>query len=76
MLVNHFHIFGTARRVGAEAQFSDYLAEIPGGPSDDLGRSFEISFSPKFQNPTMLVNYFHLRSFFCFFVCFENIVQH
>ena len=31
-----------------------------GGPSDDLGRSFGIIFSPKFQNPTMLVNHFHI----------------
>ena len=31
-----------------------------GGPSDDLGRSFGIIISPKFQNPTMLVNHFHI----------------
>ena len=30
------------------------------GPSDDLGRSFGIILSPKFQNPTMLVNHFHI----------------
>ena len=29
------------------------------GPSDDLGRSFGIIISPKFQNPIMFVNHFH-----------------
>ena len=31
-----------------------------GGPSDDLGRSFGIIFSSKFQNPTILVNKSHI----------------
>ena len=31
-----------------------------GVPSDDLGPSFGIIFSPKFQNPTMLVNHVHV----------------
>ena len=35
----------------------------PGGPSDDLGRSVGIISSPKFQNPTMLVNHFHIVLF-------------
>ena len=31
----------------------------PVGPSDAVGRSFGTTFSPKFQNPAMLVNHFH-----------------
>ena len=31
----------------------------PGGPRPHLARSFGIIISPKFQNPTMLVNHFH-----------------
>ena len=48
-------------------RFIDFLVFVwpksLGGPSDDLGRSFGIIFSPKFQHPTMLVNHFHA---FCF----------
>ena len=36
------------------------------GPCDDLGRSFGIIFSPKFQNPTRLVNHFHILFYFVF----------
>ena len=41
--------------------------KTPGDPSDDLGRSFGIIFSPKFQHPTIFINHFH---FFC-----KNIFQ-
>ena len=34
--------------------------KTPGDPSDDLGRSFGIIFSSKFQHPTMLVHHFHV----------------
>ena len=34
--------------------------KTPGDPSDDLGRSFGIIFSPKFQHPTIFVNHFHV----------------
>ena len=44
-------------------QIGFFWPKSPGGPSDDLGRSFGIILSPKFQNPTMLVNHFHV--FFC-----------
>ena len=33
--------------------------ESPRDPSDDLGRSFGIIFSSKFQHPTIFVNHFH-----------------
>ena len=39
-----------------------FWPKSPGEPSDDLGRSFGIISTPKFQHPTMLVNHFH----FCF----------
>ena len=41
-------------------KFWVFLAEIPRGPEDDLGRSFGIISSPKFQHPTMLANHFHV----------------
>ena len=44
--------------------FIDFVGFVgrnpPRYPSDGLGRSFGIMFSPKFQNPTMLVNHFHV----------------
>ena len=40
--------------------FGIFWPESPGGPSDDLGRSFGIILSPKFQNPTIFVNHFHI----------------
>ena len=36
------------------------LPKSRGGSSDDIGRSLGIMFSPKFQNPTMLVKHFHM----------------
>ena len=38
----------------------DFWPKTPWGPSDDLGRSFGIISSPKFQNPTMLVKHVHI----------------
>ena len=40
--------------------------KTPRDPSDDLGRSFGIIFSPKFQHPTMLVHNFHVFFEFVF----------
>ena len=40
-----------------------FWPKSPGDPSDDLGRSFGIIFSSKFQHPTMLVNQFHVFLF-------------
>ena len=44
----------------------------PGDPSDDLGRSFGIIFSPKFQHPTIFVNNFHVFLEKYFFEKHEN----
>ena len=52
--------------------FWDFLAEIPGDPSDDLGRSFGIIFSSKFQHPTIFVNHFHIFLQTYFFKKHEN----
>ena len=39
-----------------------FWPKSPGDPSDDLGRSFGIIFSSKFQHPTMLVYHSHDHS--------------
>ena len=57
-----FHVFfGISFREQLDLSLKklDFLAEIHWEPCDDLGRSFGITPSPKFQNPTMLVNHFH-----------------
>ena len=41
-------------------EFGIFWPKSPGDPSDDLGRSFGIIFSPKFQHPTIFVNHFHV----------------
>ena len=46
--------------------------KTPGDPSDDLGRSFGIIFSPKFQHPTIFVNNFHVFLEKYFFGKHEN----
>ena len=40
--------------------FGFFWPKSPGDPSDDLGRSFGIIFSSKFQHPTMFVNHFYI----------------
>ena len=52
--------------------FGIFWPKPPGDPSDDLGRSFGIIFSSKFQHSTMLVHHFHVFLEFLFFEKHEN----
>ena len=59
-----FSAISFSQKFGFFIFFWIFWPKSSGEPSDDLGRSFGIMFSPKFQNPTMLVNHFHV--FFLF----------